>query len=213
MTDLEAVHPGTGEVLEHLDQQPPEALAEALDAIHAREAELKRWGGAIEGELRRRMRALDRRLVVFGDWEVEQPIVRSSEWDAVELEAVLRRLIDEGDGPSFREVADVVTRAPVASRSAATALLRRLQGEAAEAVRETCMWREKPGKLTVARSVDLLAGVERAPGVETASPATASLPRDVPPPAGSGIASAHGAPGPPAPAESSSIPTPEELFS
>ena len=33
------IHPVTGEVLERLDQQPPELLAETLAAIHDRQAQ------------------------------------------------------------------------------------------------------------------------------------------------------------------------------
>jgi hypothetical protein len=155
VTDIEAVHPGTGEVLDNLDRQPPETLAEALDLCRAREAEAKKWAGAIEAELKRRLKTLDRRFFVFGDWEVEAPVTGQYEWDAPELEAVLSDLIAQGIVRAG-EVTDVVTRTPVASRSAAAALLRRLSGDAAEAVKATRTRTEKPGRLTVTRSVELI---------------------------------------------------------
>jgi hypothetical protein len=154
--DLSPVHLGTGEVLERLDEQPPETLAEAFHLAQEREAEAKRWADALAAELRRRLKMRQARLVVFGDWEVESTVTRESVWDADELEGTLRRLVDEGVVRAG-DVADVIVREPVVARAKAKALASRLDGDARAAVQAACTWREKPGKLTVARSVELLA--------------------------------------------------------
>jgi hypothetical protein len=161
-TDIEAANPITGEVLEHLDRQPPESLAEALDAIHTRQAELKRWEGPLDAELRRRLKLLGRKLAVFGAWEVEASSSRESEWDPDELEGAMDRLIGEGIVQA-RDVIDIVTRRPVVARSKARDLARRLDGDARHLIEACCTWKEKPGKLTVARSVELAPAGERAP--------------------------------------------------
>lgn len=157
-TDLAApVDLTTGEVLERLDEQPPEVLAEALDAIHNRQDELKLWGDALEAELRRRLKLRRSRVVVFGDWEVEATRARQSDWDLGGLEPVLEQLVEEGVVRAA-DVADVITREPVISRKAARQLMGRLTGDARAAVEACCAWRETAGKLTVTRSIELASG-------------------------------------------------------
>lgn len=150
-----AVNPSTGELLEHLDQQPPEALAAALDAVHVLQGRLKESGDALEAELRRRLKMRQARLVVFGDWEVEASVSRESVWDAVELEGAMTRLVEDGTIRAA-DIADVITREPVVARTKAKQLASRLTGDARAAIDAACTWKEKPGKLTVARSVNLL---------------------------------------------------------
>jgi hypothetical protein len=216
-TDLQAVNPETGELLEHLDQQPPEALAEVLDNIHARQARLKIWSDALEGELRRRLKIIGRNLEVFGEWEVESRPTRSREWDADELEGVLRRLVDEG-AVKAGEVADVIVRKPSVAGKQALALRSRLSGEAQAAVDGTFAWKEKPGPVTVAKSVQLPTGEqvrELKDSQQGGRPAEAG-PASAPEPSGAG----KSRPPAPAPADSSSVGdgrrppslTPEELF-
>jgi hypothetical protein len=172
-----AVHPGTGEVLERLDEQPPETLAEALEQIYARQAQLKEWEAAIAGELRRRLRLRKSRLVVFGDWEVEASSTRSAEWDAEELEAVIGQLVEEGVVRAG-DVADVVTHPTVVAKSKANQMLARLTGDARERVAALRTWTEKPGRLTVARSVDLPRPAVASSAVEEISPVDGNADRD-----------------------------------
>ena len=180
MTDLVAVNPETGEVLEHLDQQPAEALAEALDAVHGRQATLKEWADALEGELKQRLKLRKSKLVVFGDWEVECRPINRSEWDPAELEGALKRLVDEGVVRAA-DVADVITHEPVVSSRRAGALASRLTGDAKAAVEAARTWKEKPGKLTVARSVNLLdaapEAAEKAPPDDGKPAATGPSPK------------------------------------
>lgn len=154
MGDELAVHPGTGELLEQLDQQPPETLAEALAAVNATRADLDKWQRALEGELRRRLKALDRTFTVFGDWEVRAPVGRSRSWDAAELEGVLTGLAQEGVIKAA-EAAGVIVREPKVAGKAALALRSRLTGDARAAVDDTWTWIERPDKLEVVRSVEL----------------------------------------------------------
>jgi hypothetical protein len=143
-----------GELLEALDQQPPETLADALAAIRERQHQLDEIERAFADELRRRLKILDRKLATFGDWEVERTVRRSSEWDADDLERTMGELVAEGVVKAG-EIADVITREPVVSRSKAAALAKRLDGTASTRVKAACTWKEKPGPLTVKRSVQL----------------------------------------------------------
>ena len=184
--NLAAVNPATGEILERLDQQPAETLAEALDAINVQETRLKEWRGPIETELRNRLKLRQAKRVVFGDWEVEAavrppddgpvPLEARHRWVVLLAEvgqlahaiadtdfvpkalrgneAAIGRLIQDGTVRAG-EVADVITRTPVVSRSKAKTLLARLDGTAREQIAAACTWREKPGRLTVVRSVQL----------------------------------------------------------
>jgi hypothetical protein len=155
MADPQAVNPATGEVLEHLDQQPPAALAEALEAIHTRQADLKQWSDALEGELRRRLKILgDRRFAQFGDWEVVAEVSRSREWDADELENVLAQLCDEGIIRAG-ETADLIVRKSTVAAKAALALRSRLGPEAQTQIDTAWTWKERRKPLQVARSVAL----------------------------------------------------------
>ena len=70
-TELVVVNPATGELLEHLDQQPPETLADALAAIRSRQDDAARMAAALEGELRRRLAMRGRKMAVYGTWEIE----------------------------------------------------------------------------------------------------------------------------------------------
>lgn len=184
--EIEAVNPATGEVLEHLDQQAPEALAEALDAINNREAELKRWRAPIEAELRNRLKHRGRRLVVFGDWEVSNRPARKREWDADDLERVMGELVNSGIVRPA-ELTGIVSRVAQVSGSRALELRNRLTDDARAAVDQCWDWKEGRPKLTVARSVDLLAEggqpatgtstvVETPPGRGTAPPPRPSVP-------------------------------------
>lgn len=177
------VHPGTGEVLERLDEQPPETLAEALHVIHARQDELKRWGEAIDVELRRRLKLRQTRLAVFGEWEVEASIRRESVWDPDELEPALQQLVADGTILAG-DVADLIETKREVKRSRAKALLGRLTDDAYDAVAVACTWREKPGPLTIAKSVQLPSGAEQAsPGAAPAQvPAGTAQPSTPPAP-------------------------------
>jgi hypothetical protein len=167
-----AVNPDTGELLEHLDQQPPEALAEALDAIYAWQAKLKRSEDAIAAVLRQCLKVRQARTVVWGDWSVEASIRRESVWDGAELEPVLQQLVDDRV-VTAGDLTGIITRTPVVSRSKANALLGRLDGDARQAVEACRAWQEKPGKLTVVRSVSL-------PAPQAETPALAPVPPDAP---------------------------------
>jgi hypothetical protein len=171
--DLVAVNPATGEVLEQLDQQPPELLAEALAAVDARLAEADRWRTALAGELRRRLKLRKTKFTAFGEWEVEASVKRARKWDADQLEVVLRAL--EADGViRAGDWTGLITREPTVSGRAALELRGRLDGDALAAVDEAWAWTEKAGPLTVTRSVQLIPeDVEQAsPGSDRPARAT-----------------------------------------
>jgi hypothetical protein len=172
--EVEAADPITGEVLEHLDQQPPEKLAETLANIYRRQEQFKTWEAAIAGELRQRLKLHKTRRRTFGDWEVQASVIRSAEWDGPELEGVLQELVDEGVIRAADAVG-IVTRDPVVSKSKAGQLVSRLTGDAQERLATLRTWKEKPGKLTVARSVDLL---DAAPAAEETPPQGGHAGRD-----------------------------------
>jgi hypothetical protein len=149
-----AVNPDTGEVLEHLEQQPPEALAEAFEAVRRYESEVKRWHNALEAELRRRMKIVGRELAVFGDWEVEAKFDNRREWDPDELEAVLEDLQEQGRIRA-QEGAGVIQRTATVSGTAALALRSRLERDAQAMIDTTYTWTRKRRPLRVVRSVSL----------------------------------------------------------
>jgi hypothetical protein len=192
--DVEAANPATGEVLERLGEQPGEKLCEALDAVRARADECKRWDAALATELRRRLRESDRRTATFGDWEVEVPRGRESEWDAEQLREVVEGLMADGT-VQLSDVADVIVQPPPqVARAEATRLASRLTGQAHDAVVACREWKDKPGRLTVTRSVQLfdadasaveetsppadpLPGGDGATALDTAAPARSPEPR------------------------------------
>jgi hypothetical protein len=173
--DIEALNPATGEVLEHLDQQPPEALTEALAEIHARQAELKRWGDRIELELRHRLKILgNRKFAIFGDWEVEAKVDQTRVWDADELEGVLTQLREDGVIEAA-EAAGVIERKATVAGRAALSLRGRLGPDAQALIDTTWKWTEKRRPLRVERSVNLL---DAAPAAEELPPADGQATRD-----------------------------------
>jgi len=199
-----ATDPITGELLEHLDQQPAEKLAETLSNIHSRQADLKAWQGALDAELRRRLKLRQTKMAIFGDWEVEASVSRSRAWDADKLEAVMARLVDEGVIRAG-DTSDVITRPPVVAGKAALALRSRLTGDALTLIDETWAWKERPGAVTVTRSVDLL---DALPEATEPAPVMDQAPGPVePPPETWAPAADRPAPGPAALALN-----PEELF-
>jgi hypothetical protein len=201
-TPAVVAHPVTGEVLVDLDKQPPELLAHALVVVRERRDALAAGQKALEDELRRRLKILDRRLAVFGEWEVESTRVREADWDVAELESAIERLVADGTLRAS-EVADVVTRTPVASRSKAKALLGRLDGTAHDQVAAALSWRNKSQKLTVARSVVLPTGDE----VKALRAAAQEAPTD-----GVAPASTTTSPGSPEPPRPTVDLNPQELF-
>lgn len=156
-TDMVAVNPQTGELLDHLEQQPPATLCEALDAIHHRQADMKQWEAALEDELRRRLAVRRRKRDVMDGWEVANDTKRSREWDADELEGVLADLVARGTVQAG-EITGIIQRVPKVSGTAAMKLRSRLTGDPQVAVDGTWEWKESRPKLTVTRSVELTAG-------------------------------------------------------
>jgi hypothetical protein len=156
------VHPGTGELFDSLDTQPPEVLAETLLALQERQAELKLMVSAVEAELRERIDARTgglNRIAVFGKYEVEDKPVFSRTWDGEELEGVLRDLIDQGVIHAG-EVADVICHKTEVSGTAAMRLLHRLGGQALTDVQGCFTWTKKAGHVKVVPSVALPAPEE-----------------------------------------------------
>ncbi len=152
---VRVVHPDTGELLERLDTQPPETLADTLAAVRARQAELKSMNAALEQELRRRMELRGRSLTVFGDYEVCVEGSNESVWDAEELETTLRALVDDGVLVAG-ELTGIIRREPQVSRAEANKLLGRLSGQAKAAVERCRTWQRKGhGRVRVTRSVQL----------------------------------------------------------
>lgn len=154
--EIDAANPATGEVLDRLDEQPAEKLAEALDAINVRAIEFKRWQGAIETELRRRLRLVNRNQYVWGGWEVVKTRQRESVWDVDELRSVIDSLVEEGTVKAA-EVADVIVVPPAqVKREHAKRLASSLNGAARKAVEACCEWKDKRGSLSVHKSVELV---------------------------------------------------------
>lgn len=155
--DIEVVHPLTGEKLDHLDTRPPETVAEAVVALREHIAACKAMLLLAERDLRRRVEVKTggfNPIAIFGDWEVQDHPARRREWDADELEGVLRYLVDEGV-VTAGEVTDVIHHKAEVSGVAARSLEERLSGPPRKMVENCRKWVSKPGKLDVVRSVQL----------------------------------------------------------
>ena len=153
--DLVVAHPVTGELLDNLDSQPPAVLAEALFELRARKARMRTSERALEAELRRRVELRERAVHIVGDYEISAKPESRREWDADELEGVLRELLDRGVVHAG-ELTEVIRHETFVSASEALRLLNRLSGDARTAVERCYRWQKKPGRLIVERSVDLL---------------------------------------------------------
>lgn len=159
MTNI-VVNVATGEVWEQLDKVAPEELAQALEELHERQAQFKHWQSEIEAELRRRLRAVDRKLAVFGPYEVAMTTPRKSEWDAELLEIEIASLVAQGVLKAA-EVTEVIDRTPTVRAGEAAKLVNRLSGDPKRALESARTWKDQTGKLTVVRSVQLPTTAER----------------------------------------------------
>ncbi len=144
----DVVHPLTGEALDvgDLDGNRLAELHDQLVAI----GRLQRQAVTATGhELRQRFG--DRRKpFVTGAWEVS--IGSTSVWDADELEAVLRDLVETGQLHAG-DVTEVIRHVTSVNGNEANSLVKRLTGLAKDAV-ERCR-SYKPGAVAVKRSVAL----------------------------------------------------------
>lgn len=168
---VRVVHPDTGEVMPELDTLTVEVLAEAELALKQRESVLRAMRREIDDELRRRFdvelaerkldvtdpKALSHALVVDG-FEVRISGGRERVWDADELEATLRELVD-GGAVDVRDCVGVIEHETHVRGREAKALLDRLSGAAHEAVRRCHTWQRKGdgrGYVRVDRAIALL---------------------------------------------------------
>ena len=157
-TDVVVAHPVTGELVDKLDAQPAEKLADVLVAIRRQIKQLTEMQTVVEDELRVRLTVRaggENTIAIFGDYEISAPSAWSRVWDADELEGVLADLRDRGVITAHDVTGIFHDERKVRSREATT-LLNRLNGPAKEAVKACFTWRERPGKLEVARSVQLI---------------------------------------------------------
>jgi hypothetical protein len=154
-TDVTVVHPLTGELLERLDQQPPETLADAYAHIHQRRTQLKNMEQALETELRRRLDLRGRTTVTFGEWEVAAKPRNEAAWDADELERTLRDLVDDGVVQAG-ELTGIIRREPQISRTDVNRLITRLSAVNRAAVERCRVWQRKRGPVTVTQSAALI---------------------------------------------------------
>ena len=158
-TDLAIIHPDTGELLEHLDQQPAETLADALNAVQERLQEatrLKAMGQTLETELRRRLELRGRRIDTFGNYEVEavKP-VSEAVWDADEVEGLLREYVDDGV-LGAGELTEVVRHEATVNRTEINKVLGRLAGTHRDVLERLRTWRTKgQPRVKVTKSVEL----------------------------------------------------------
>jgi hypothetical protein len=143
-----AVNPATGELLEHLDTQPPATLAEALAAIRIEQAKLTDWARALEAQLRHQLKVQERTVAQFGDYQVTAKPSNRSTWDVELFENELGRLVEQG-AIKASEVTEVIKRETTVRAGEANRLIARLDGEPKAALSAARSWREEPGKVTV----------------------------------------------------------------
>lgn len=152
------VHPMTGECypVPGLDAVPGEWLADAWVALREQHSRLRKMQAAIDAELRRRLDVRGRSRMLLGEFDVAVEQRRESEWDADELERVVRTLIDEGVVDA-REVTELIRHETTVSRREAQRLVDRLVGDAKRRVEACRSWRRSPrASLDVTRSQPLI---------------------------------------------------------
>jgi hypothetical protein len=144
----DVVHPLTGEVLDvaGLDGNHLAELHDQLVAV----GRLQRQAVQMTGDELRQRFGGRRNPVVTGGWEVS--IGGKSEWDADELEGVLRDLVETGELHAG-DVTEVIRHITTVAGKEANSLVKRLSGPAKDAV-ERCR-SYVPGTITVKRSVAL----------------------------------------------------------
>jgi hypothetical protein len=136
------VNPRTGQLLEQLSKQPADLLADTLDAIRERQAELKAMVGALEDELRRRLDMRGRSTALFGEWEVQRDTTREAIWDVAEAEGVLQQLVD-GGVLRAGELTGVILRDPVVKRTEMNRVLGQLATPERSLLEACRKWRVK----------------------------------------------------------------------
>ena len=186
---LAVVHPVTGELLTSLDQLSGTAVAELRVAIDERQRNLKAMLATVDEDIRRRLKLLDRKRAIFGEFEIEIKSERRSVWDAPEAETVLEQLVKDGTLRAG-EVTEAVTHETVAHAGELTRVLAKLDGPAQGLLAACRSWASKgPAKVTVVRSQPLIAETS------SSAPTTPAAKEDTggPPPA----SSPDGEPAPP----------------
>ena len=158
-TALSVGDPVTGEVLP-LDAAS-DRLAEVALALKEREQTIKEWRQLVEGELHRRLREQDRRRATVGQWEIEiEASGRGRVWDADDLEAVARELLEQGVVQAS-EIGGLITRPPKVDGKLAAGLLTRLTGSSRDALARCFRWETKGRpRLSITKSVQLLPPTE-----------------------------------------------------
>ena len=148
------VHPATAEVLDTAN-----AGGDQLAQWHDQLAAIKRAADValkdVDNELRRRIG--DRKLWAAGEWEISLTGSNKSEWDADELEAVLRDLVAHGVVHAG-DVTDVIRHETIVSAREADRLSKQLTGAAHTTVENCRTWVRQPGRIVVKQSIALPEG-------------------------------------------------------
>ena len=155
-TEIAVVNPVTGEVLDALETQPPETLADTLYAVRQHTSDLRKVEQALADELRRRIGTRDRTVFQWGEYEVTAKPEYRREWDPEELEGTLRELLDQGTVQAG-ELTEIIRHETVVSGKEALHLLGHLSGDSLKAVERCFSWKQKgPARVQVTPTVPLL---------------------------------------------------------
>jgi len=165
----QVVDPRTGEVID-LTLNPDRLAGITYELDHHRRQVVDALK-LIEDELRRQMG--ERTLWPVGDYEITLEGANRSEWDAEELEGVLRDLIDRGE-INAGAVTEVIRHETVVSAREAGRLVKQLTGPARVAVERCRTWQRQRGRLKVRDASE--SSEETTRGDEDSSP-TPNLPQ------------------------------------
>lgn len=145
------------QIVRDIDLKPDELLANAVDLIRQSVAEEKKILELVEDEIRRRMELKDRKLAVWGDYEIALESSNESVWNAEELETTLQDLVDDGILRAG-ELTEIIDRTPTVRRREADRVAKRLSGQPRAAVEACRVWRVKGGRarVRVTKSVELV---------------------------------------------------------
>ena len=156
------VDPRDGEVLD-LASAATDQLADLVLECQRRERDLQAGRRAAEDELRGRLEREGRRVAVVGDYELSLDSGRARAWDADDLEATVRDLLDRGVLDATW-TAGLIKRETKVDGRAAQRLLGMLSGPPKAAVEACFKWESKGRqRVQITRVPDLAEALSRGP--------------------------------------------------
>jgi hypothetical protein len=140
---------------DELEQLPVERIAEVMLELDEVGKRMRETRALLDAELARRLDVRGRDKLVIGEYELHRKSRNTSEWDADELELVLRRLVDEGVVDAS-ELVGVITHETVVGKRRAQQVVDRLAERERRLVEQCRTWKRSVSGVEVVRAIPLL---------------------------------------------------------